>query len=194
MFDARSARGVVIAWDSIGAVASAPATASGSWYLLTRGIGRTFIWPRVESTPVDPPPDPPPSEEPRQAGAGKSKRSKRRYTVEVDGEEYSVESAEEALAVLNKARETAQDAADLALTRAVKATKRPLRKVLADARKTMVAPHIVAPPAFEFLVDDIARQIDEIYSRTISSIEIATRLAIQRRAEEEDDEDILLLL
>lgn len=130
----------------------------------------------------------------RQAGAGKSRSKKRRYTVEVNGEEYSVESAEEALAVLNNAKEAAQEAADLALTRAVKATKRPLRKVLADARKTMEAPHIVAPPAFEFLVDDIARQIDEIYSRTINSIEIAARLAIQRRAEEEDDEDILLLL
>lgn len=126
-------------------------------------------------------------------GGGRS-RKRRRYTVEIDGEEYDVASPAEAEAIL-KAK--AEKAAQEAIERAQKAERRPGRKVLADARKSLALPTVTLPAAapadLTAGINASLEGIRELYESTLRTIEIAALLRKQRQ-DEEDEEEVLLML
>lgn len=125
-------------------------------------------------------------------GAGRPRRTRQRVVVEIDGEDFIAESSEEAQAILDQAKEAAEEKAKVAVERATKARNRPTRKVMADARKALELPAISAPDLGGY-AEEISRQIEDIYQSAIQTIEVAALLR-KRELEEEDDEDILMLL
>lgn len=136
---------------------------------------------------------PAPVPAPAQQGAGRS-RKRRRYTVEIDGQEYDVASPAEAEAILKaKAEKAAQEAVE----RAQKAERRPGRKVLADARKSLTLPTVslpaAAPSDLTAGINASLEAVRELYESTLRTIEIAALLRKQRQ-DEEDDEEVLMLL
>jgi hypothetical protein len=145
------------------------------------------VWKAVWTTVAPEPPAPS-----RQTGAGKAKK-RRRQVVEIDGEVFSVSSAEEAQTILDRAKEQAQEIASQAVQRAVAATKRPVGKVLSDAKHTLLVPSIEVGEDLQPYALQIRNDIRELYESTLRTIEVAALLA-KRQREEEDDEDVLLLL
>lgn len=127
------------------------------------------------------------------AGSSAAKR-RRRIQVEIDGEVLEVSSAEEAHAILDEVRKQAEETAALAIERASKARRRPVRRIVADARKALVVPEIKAPEYMREAVSSLVQQIKSDYQSAMSSIEIAAQMAFIDRQIEEDDEEILLLL
>lgn len=125
-------------------------------------------------------------------GAGRPRRQRQRVVVEIDGEDFIAESVEEARALLDKAKDAAEEKASIAVKRATEAKKRPARKIVADARKSLAPPTINAP-GIEDYAGQIAQQIEDLYRSTIRTIEVESLLRNRDRAEE-DDEDILLLI
>lgn len=128
---------------------------------------------------------------PSTGGAGRSKR-RRRHVVEIDGEDFIVNSEEEALELLERAKQEAEQVAKQAIERAAKVKVRPVRKVIADARKSLALPDIKAP-GLEDYAAQITQHIEELYQDALRTIEIAALIA-KREREDEDDEDILLLM
>jgi hypothetical protein len=127
-------------------------------------------------------------------GAGKSsqtKKPRKKLTVEIDGEVFAVGSREEAAALLAQAKEAAEEQARLAVERAVKAERRPTRRVLADARKALKPPEIVASEELVAEAESLTKEIEAIYQDAMVKVEIA---ALMRREEEDEEEALLLLL
>ena len=125
--------------------------------------------------------------------AGKSRKRRKKYTVEIDGEVYAVGSEAEAIEVLEKVAEKARETAELAISRAAKAKAKPARDVIRDAKKTLKAPEIEVSPDLDAIAAHILKGVQSVYSDALQSIEISTLLR-KREREDEEDEDILLLL
>ena len=136
---------------------------------------------------------PPVVVEPRNTGAGSSKRQRKRnkVLVSVDGEEFSVSSVAEAEEILAQVRQQAEEQAELVTERAIAATNRPQRKILADARKALVVPSINVPVDLQPQADALRAEIESIYNAAIQAVEIG---ALMRKQAERDEEDDLLLL
>jgi hypothetical protein len=125
-------------------------------------------------------------------GAGKPKKPKRpKFEIEVDGQVYEVSSKAEAEHILAQLREEAENLARLALERANKAQKRPIRKILKDAEKTLQIPVIEAEESISAETDKVLKDIEDLFNSTLQTIEIAARM---RKLEEEEEEAILLML
>ncbi len=130
-----------------------------------------------------------------QAVGGKSRKPrKRRYQVEIDGEVHEVESLQEAEAVMAEVAQKATETAKLAIERAAKAKRRPVRKIVRDAEKALVVPEVAVPPSLQSYADQMIGQIRAEYQSALSAIEIAAHMAKREREIEEDDEDVLMLL
>ena len=129
------------------------------------------------------------------AGGGKSRKPrKRRYQVEIDGEVHEVESLQEAEAVLAEAAQKATETAKLAIERAAKAKRRPVRKIVRDAEKALEVPAVSVPPSLQSYADQMIGKIRAEYQSALSAIEIAAHMAKREREIEEDDEEVLMLL
>lgn len=129
------------------------------------------------------------------SGGGKSrKQRKRRYQVEIDGEVHEVESLQKAEAVLAEAAQKATETAKLAIERAAKAKRRPVRKIVRDAEKALEVPEVSVPPSLQSYADQMIGKIRAEYQSAMSAIEIAAHMAKREREIEEDDEDVLMLL
>lgn len=126
----------------------------------------------------------------RQTGAGRPRR-RQRVVIAIDGEDFVVESEEEAVALLDQAKEAAQEKAEQAIKRAAAARKREPRKVLADARKALEVPTITAEGMSDYAAETVAA-IEELYRSAMRTIEVAAMLS--RRDRDEEDEEVLLLL
>lgn len=113
--------------------------------------------------------------------------------VEIDGKPVVVGSEDEAVQLLEKLEEKAQEVARVAVERASKANKRPTRKVLADARKALEVPRI-STPGRQDLAAQYRDRIKAIYEQAAQAIEIAARMRDLEMAIEADDEEVLLLL
>lgn len=131
-------------------------------------------------------------EDTRPQGAGRPRRQVRRVVVEIDGEDFIVNSEEEAIALLDKAKEEAEEVAKVQIQRAAKAAERKPRKVITDARKTLVLPEIKAPGLEEY-VSQVLSEIQDSYSSAMRTIEVAALLR-KRDRDEEDDEEVLMLM
>ena len=127
-----------------------------------------------------------------QGGAGRARRRVRRVVVEIDGEDFIVNSEEEAIALLDKAKAEAEEVAKVQIQRAAKAAERKPRKVITDARKTLVLPEIKAPGLEEY-VSQVLSEIRDSYSSAMRTIEVAALLR-KRDRDEEDDEEVLMLM
>ena len=132
---------------------------------------------------------------PQQSGGGKSRKPrKRRYQVEIDGEVHEVESLQEAEAVLAEAAQKATETAKLAIDRAVKAKRRPVRKIVRDAEKALTVPDVAVSPSLQSYADQLIGKIRAEYQSALSAIEIAAHMAKREREIEEDDEEVFMLL
>lgn len=117
--------------------------------------------------------------------------SKRRLQVEIDGQVFPVESIDQAIALLERARE-------LALKRAEVVAEQVVREKLTDkppANKPIRVPVPQLHTDSQELVDIVIRTrhaIARIYREQAMLAEIRLRMELQMR--DEDEEDILLLL
>lgn len=129
-----------------------------------------------------------------QTGAGKSKRTSRKkaFVVEVDGEDFIVNSEAEAQNLLDKVRETAAENAAEVTQRAAAAATKPKRKVLADARKALETPSIRVPQEFASAAADTLAAIESIYREAMQAVEIGYMM--RKLADEQEEEDLLLLM
>lgn len=130
----------------------------------------------------------------KNTGAGKSRKRRERYEVEIDGEVFPAASVEEAHAILEQAKEQAKAVADLAVTRAAKAKKRRPQNILRDAEKALQLPEIKAPPELQSAADAAMADIQALYEQAAQAIEIEAAMRRREAEIEADDEDILLLL
>lgn len=133
-----------------------------------------------------------PATETRQQPAGRGGK-KRRVVVEIDGQDVLVGSTEEAKALIAKVREEAEETAALAIKRAANVSKRPLRKVIADARKTLQIPllDVRGDSDLQSFAMLMLGDISALYRSTLETIEIG---ALLRKREQEDEEDAILLM
>jgi hypothetical protein len=143
--------------------------------------GSTGSWLSSWASTFVPPPPAPPAD----TGAGKSKR--RRYFVEIDGQQFEVANAADAYQLLDRARALAERAAETKAkkveAKAARAQKpRPIR---------IQAPKITASPELQLDLAPIRRDIARIYDSAAALAELRVLLA---RAIEEDEEESLLLL
>ena len=116
---------------------------------------------------------------------------RRRYRLSIDGEEFDVRSPEEAQALLEQARQLAQERAETALQRANKAKGRRKTEILKDARKALPEPRIeVDDQALQAMVQAMVGEISALYRSALQAIEIS---ALLRRVEQ-DEEDALLAM
>jgi len=127
----------------------------------------------------------------RAHAGGVKKRSRRRLQLEVDGEVFSVKSEAEALEVLESLRKTAEEQASIAVQRATKAKNRPIRKIMADARKALREPEVTAPADLMPEVSAIIDEIGVLFRDALLKIELSARM---RQREDDDDEEAILLL
>ena len=130
-----------------------------------------------------------------QAVGGKSRKPrKRRYQVEIDGQVIEVATEQEAEEVLAEAAQKATETAKLAIERAAKAKRRPVRKIVRDAEKALEVPEVSVPPSLQSYADQMIGKIRAEYQSALSAIEIAAHMAKREREIEEDDEEVLMLL
>jgi hypothetical protein len=134
---------------------------------------------------AEPEPEP---EEPEQEVQPAGKPKKRRLFVEIDGQEFDVDSPDHARALLERAKEVARAHAEALAKKAVPASRKVGRKPVA-----LPTPRIVSPdPELREVVREARNAINEVYRSAALDTELALLLA--RRLAEEDEEEALLLL
>lgn len=146
------------------------------------------------ATSVGSTPEPQPTPTDFHPGVGGGKRKRRKVTVEIDGEQFTVRSADEAVALLEQAKELAQQQAPIVAKAAINKSRKASRKA-----GKYVAP-VVAVPEVKLVVGDMAdiiaryqREIDELYLNAARDAQLALELK-RRIAEEMEEEDITMLL
>lgn len=126
-----------------------------------------------------------------QQPAGSSRKQRRRYEVEIDGQVFPVESIDQARALLERARELAtKQAASVAesVVRTRLTSKAPERKPI-----RVPVPQISTPDAaLANIVIATRHSIARIYREQAMVAEI--RMRMQQMEREQDEEDVLLLL
>ena len=105
-----------------------------------------------------------------------------------------IRDRQEAEEVLAEAAQKATETAKLAIERAAKAKRRPVRKIVRDAEKALEVPAVSVPPSLQSYADQMIGKIRAEYQSALSAIEIAAHMAKREREIEEDDEDVLMLL
>jgi hypothetical protein len=123
-----------------------------------------------------------------QTPAGRHKY--RRYYVEIDGQQFQVDSVEDAVEILEKAKQiaqgsTAKAAAAMAVRRAVK---------VGDIPQPLRIPRIRADKELEDVVISARKELESIYANALLEAELKQRLTMRKREEDDDDDDLLLLL
>ena len=145
------------------------------------GINWAAIWqPSIWATPPiwAQQPAPPVVDTPSQKGAGRSKR-RRRYFVEIDGQEFDVDDIEEARQLLDKAKALAS-------------------QVVTEARNSItVKPGLKVPqirtPNKELVpaIQEARKEIRDLYAELQRDLEIRFLIA---RADEDEEEAVIRLL
>jgi len=120
--------------------------------------------------------------------AGSSSRTKRRYLVQIDGQDFPVASEAQAIALLQQARALAERQAEAK----TKSVERRLRKRAEVPAVALKAPDIVVPFEFSAATAPLIADIERLYQRASMEMELRLLLEKQRQAED-DDEEVLLL-
>lgn len=111
--------------------------------------------------------------------------------VEIDGQEFDVESAEHAQALLDQVK---------ALARKVASQKAEERLAVHLATNPRVRPKIERPqivthnPELHVIVAQTREVISNVYKAAYRDAEIRLRLAMKQADDDSDDEDLMLLL
>ncbi len=123
-------------------------------------------------------------------GAGRPSRRRRRYVVEIDGQMFEAQSVEHAQAILDRARELAQTAAEEVAAEVVpvKAVRKVGKKPIALPTPTISSPD----PELADAVRAARVAINETYRRAALEAELAYWMA--RQADEDEEEALLLLM
>jgi hypothetical protein len=124
-----------------------------------------------------------------QTPAGKP-RKRRRYVVEIDGQEFLVESVQEATELLQRARSIAERQAEEKSERATKV----LRKKAKVPEVRIAAPEIKVSPELRAELAPIVDDIRRLYRRAAEIAELRLLLLKEMRQEDDDEDDVLLLL
>ncbi len=125
-----------------------------------------------------------------QTGAGSSRRrrqGKQRYFVEVDGQEFVVDTAQQAQALLERARALAENEAEKATDETV--TKLSKKSRIPEVR--ISAPEIKVSPELQQDLSPLIADIKRLYEKAAMNAEL--RLRLERALQEEEDELLLLL-
>ncbi len=121
------------------------------------------------------------------SAAGKS-RHKRRYYVEIDGQHFPVNSADEARQLLDQARALAEKKASRKANRVVKKLK--AKETVPEIK--FETPVISASPEIAADVAPAIADIERLYKQAAATAEL--RLLMLKKMQDDDDEDELLLL
>lgn len=141
-------------------------------------------------------------------GAGSSQRKKRRkerFFVDIDGQSFPVDSAQDALNVLEQARALAERQAEEKARQAEKKVRRKVAKAERAEGNAAVpalrveAPRIEVSPEIARAAAPLIEDIGRMYRQAAMVAEMRLLLQKQREAEEkarqaQDDEDLFLLL
>lgn len=121
-------------------------------------------------------------------GRGQRRRGRQRFYVEIDGQQFPVDSAQEAADLLQRARALAEQQAEQKVERVTKV----LRRKAQIPRVQIAAPDITASPEIQADLAPLIEDIRRLYKRAEETAEL--RLLMMKRMRDEDDEDDLLLL
>lgn len=125
-------------------------------------------------------------------GAGSNKRHKRRYYVEIDGQQFEVDSAQHAQALLERAAETAKQ---VAAEVAAEVVPRKRKSAASTKPVALPTPRISSPdPELADMVRQARIAINETYRKAAIDAELALLMALQRQRDNDDDDDETLLL
>ena len=124
-------------------------------------------------------------------GAGRRRR-RRRYIVEVDGKEFEVESAQQALAILDRAREDARAAAAIAATEALNKIAPKALRVGKTRKLLLKAPEIIGSVELHADIKRANDAIRQIYLQAAMDAELQLLMLLQQQREEE--ETIIMLM
>jgi hypothetical protein len=128
---------------------------------------------------------PPEPEAPTVTPAG---RKKRRYVVEIDGQQFQVDSPSHAVALLERAKELARVHAEELAAKAVPTSRKVGKRPVA-----IPTPRITSPdPELRHVVREARKSFNDLYRETAIEVELAYLMA--RKLADEDEEEALLLL
>jgi hypothetical protein len=113
-------------------------------------------------------------------------RKRKRYYVEIDGQPFHVADAQEAQALLTRAKELASKAAERQAQQIVQSRPK-------STRIELPAPTITVSPELEVDTRPLRNQLVKIYRDTSVDVELRLLLELQQRLEDDDAEAILLL-
>lgn len=156
------------------------------------GVNWAEIWGPVwgavwTDVPPEPEPEPEPSTGP--TPAGRSRKSRRRYFVEVDGQLFFADDESHARAILDRAAELAAKSAETQADEVVE-------KRLAKSVTRKVVPVKIKAPVLETSapidLTPYQKRIDAAYVAAAQLAEM--RLMLERQRALEDEEEALLLL
>lgn len=125
------------------------------------------------------------------SGAGSSKsRHRRRYYVEINGQQFPVSGAEEAQHLLMQARAAAERQAEAEADRVVKKLSRKRRVPVVKIE----APTVTVSPEIKLDLAPLIADINRLYERAAMNAELRLRFEQMKRADDDEEDDLLLLL
>lgn len=128
------------------------------------------------------------------SGAGSSRRRRRQY-VEVDGQQFPVNNAQEALHILNKARALAEKQSEEAAALAEKRVKRLIKRRHTAVPELIVpTPEISVSPELTLDASPVIEDINRLYKQAAQTAELRLHLAKKIADEDDEDDELILLL
>ena len=120
--------------------------------------------------------------------AGISRHKRRHYVVAIDGQDFIVDSADEAMQILQRARAIAERQVE----RKAANVERRLKKRAAVPVVSLPPPVITVPAELKDELAGLVADIQRLYAQ--ASMEMEMRLLLLRQQlDEDDDEDVILL-
>ena len=122
--------------------------------------------------------------------AGRSRR-RRKYVVEIDGQEFVVDDEQQAQALLDRAKDLARKAAEAQAAEVVKKVSPRALRTGKTKRITLKAPAIAGPKELDPEIAKARAEIKQIYLDAAIVAELQLLLMLQQL---NDDEEAILLL
>lgn len=123
---------------------------------------------------------------------GAGRRTRRRYYVEIDGQYFPVEDAQEAKTLLDQARAMAERSAEIAAQKVEKRVKKVVAKGRDPGEIRIERPTVTASPELQLDLSGIRADIDRLYANAAALLEM--RVLLELKAAEEDEEEAIMLL
>jgi hypothetical protein len=154
------------------------------------GVNWAEVWAPVWKAVWTQEPPEPPDPEPEQLAQTPAGKASRRYFVEIDGQHFNVDSAQQAVELLQRARAIAEHQAEQKSERVTKQLKR--KPVVPKVK--IAAPDILVSPAIKAQVAPLIADITRLYDKAALNAEMRLLMFKAMRDEDDDEEDVLLLL